>query len=225
MKYYNTLEEYRSKSGRPGGRLVGEENGAVRGCCVGLSHGMSRVHKEVGDIHEDQEGFFVWKGHGEALIGDEVIEMKPGVSIMVPAGVPHSMKVLDDAEYYETIWFHAAISPDSVPEKTTSYASSIMEKTGKEMASCDLLGAENGCVDGCRAGVTCYTDLTYTHTGIHEDQEGFFVLEGSGIAKIGDTEFPVSAGTAFICPANTWHSIRRDESCAHVAVFWFHSAV
>ena len=69
MKYYNTLEEYRAKSGRPGGRLVGEENGAVRGCCVGLSHGMSRVHKEVGDIHEDQEGFFVWKGHGEALIG------------------------------------------------------------------------------------------------------------------------------------------------------------
>ena len=225
MKYYNTLEEYRAKSGRAGGKLISEENGAVRGCCVGLSHGLSRVHKETGDIHADQEGFFVWKGHGEALIGDEIIEMKPGVSIMVPAGVPHSMRVLDDAEYYETIWFHAAISPDSIPVKTTSYASSIMEKTGKEIASCDLLGPENGCVDGCRAGVTVYSDPEYTHTGVHEDQEGFFVLEGSGIAKIGDVEFPVSAGTAFICPANTWHSIRRDENSAHVAVFWFHSAI
>ena len=74
-------------------------------------------------------------------------------------------------------------------------------------------------------GVTVYSDPEYTHTGVHEDQEGFFVLEGSGIAKIGDVEFPVSAGTAFICPANTWHSIRRDENSAHVAVFWFHSAI
>ena len=51
------------------------------------------------------------------------------------------------------------------------------------------------------------------------------VLEGTGFAKVGDEEFPVAPGTAFIAPAHTVHTIRRDESCGHVAVFWFHSAL
>ena len=86
-------------------------------------------------------------------------------------------------------------------------------------------GFDNGCVAGCRAGVTYYQNTEYKKPGIHDDQEGFIVLKGSGMALIGDEEFAIEEGTAFIAPKGTPHTIKSNSNDEPVLVFWFHSAV
>ncbi len=222
MAFFNTLEEERKRTGKYQGgvRLIDGKNGAVAGCCIGVTHSERR---ELGrmDVHDDQEGFLVWHGTGTARIGEETIALKPGVAIIVPAGVGHSMCCGQDSDYMETIWFHSAVPSGTSPNTTAKCYTELASLWEKGI----LLSDENGCVDGCRAGISWYEDTEYRGGGSHEDQEGFFVLEGSGFAKIGDEEFPVTPGTAFIAPAHTLHTIRRDGNCPHVAVFWFHSAL
>ena len=106
MAFFNTLEEERKRTGKYQGgvRLIDGKNGAVAGCCIGVTHSERR---ELGrmDVHDDQEGFLVWHGTGTARIGEETIALKPGVAIIVPAGVGHSMCCGQDSDYMETIWF------------------------------------------------------------------------------------------------------------------------
>ena len=91
--------------------------------------------------------------------------------------------------------------------------------------SYSLLDEKNGCVAGCAAGVSIYLDNEYNKPGVHEDQEGFFVFEGSGWAKVGDQEFKIATGSAFMAPKGVPHSIKKDETAENVKVFWFHSKV
>lgn len=222
MSCYNILEEERRRTGKLQGgvRLIDDKNGAVAGCCIGVTHS---ERKEMGrqDVHDDQEGFLVWKGTGTARIGEETVALKPGVAIIVPAGVGHAMCCGEDSEFMETIWFHSATPSGKKPGGSGKCYSALDGLWNKGI----LLDENNGCVDGCCAGISWYENREYSAGGCHEDQEGFFVLEGSGFAKVGDEEFPVAPGTAFIAPAHTLHTLRRDESCSHVAVFWFHSAL
>ena len=43
----------------------------------------------------------------------------------------------------------------------------------------------------------------------HRTEEGFHVLEGSGVAVVGDEQRPISAGSFCVMPAGEWHSIRN----------------
>jgi len=70
-----------------------------------------------------------------------------------------------------------------------------------------------------------YRQTEYKKPGVHNDQEGFLVLEGHGKAKFGNEKFDVYPGLAMIAPAGTPHSIKKDEDSCDVKVFWFHSAV
>ena len=88
-----------------------------------------------------------------------------------------------------------------------------------------LLSAENGCLAGCSAGLLVYTQEEFRQGGVHEDQEGFFVLEGRGRALIGESEFPLSPGSCFIVPPGLYHSIKKDPACVHIKLFFFHAAV
>lgn len=88
-----------------------------------------------------------------------------------------------------------------------------------------LLDERHGCVNGCRCGVSIYREKEYGHGSAHEDQEGFFVLEGRGHALIDGQEIAMEPGDSFIVPAGVLHTMRRDEDCEFCKVFWFHSAV
>jgi quercetin dioxygenase-like cupin family protein len=88
-----------------------------------------------------------------------------------------------------------------------------------------LLEEDNGCRAGCRTGLLKYTQKEYKQGGVHEDQEGFFVLEGTGKALVGEDEIPLSPGTCFIVPPGLYHSIKRDETCDYIKLFFFHAAV
>lgn len=101
----------------------------------------------------------------------------------------------------------------------------IEEKQKSNARNLHLLTEENGCVAGCRSGITIYADLEYREPGVHDDQEGFFVLEGEGYAKLDDLEFPIAKGDSFIAAPGVAHTIRTKAGCEPVRVFWFHSAV
>jgi mannose-6-phosphate isomerase-like protein (cupin superfamily) len=100
---------------------------------------------------------------------------------------------------------------------STEYASNHHART--------LITSLDGAVNGFSLGVSYYTQDTYGEPGVHDDQEGFYVLEGSGMARVGDEEFPISPGAAFIAPKGVPHTIRKDPHVTYVKVLWSHGAV
>ena len=88
----------------------------------------------------------------------------------------------------------------------------------------ELLNSVNGCTAQCRSGLLYYRQTAFLQGGVHDDQEGFYVLEGHGRAKVGDCEFPISPGSCFVAPAGKEHYICRDGDCPYVKLFFFHAA-
>jgi len=88
-----------------------------------------------------------------------------------------------------------------------------------------LIGQDNGATRGFCLGVSSYYLETYTEPGVHDDQEGFYVLEGTGKAKVGDEEFEIRPGSAFIAQKGVPHSIKKDSGSMPVKVLWTHGAV
>ena len=88
-----------------------------------------------------------------------------------------------------------------------------------------LLDEKHGAVAACVAGVLSYTQEEFIQGGIHEDQEGFYVLEGSGAALVGETEFQLSPGSCFMVPAGYYHAIKKDKHVPHIKLFFFHAAI
>ena len=88
-----------------------------------------------------------------------------------------------------------------------------------------MLDESHGCVAGFQSGITVYTTTEYPTTGVHEDQEGFVVMAGTGWAKVGDKESRLEPDVCFIAPAGTPHSIKRDPDSESLKVCWFHGAI
>lgn len=88
-----------------------------------------------------------------------------------------------------------------------------------------LLNHKNGCVAGCNAAIGYYTSEDFVITGAHEDQEVFFVLEGTGQAKVGDDIIDISPGSCFLVKPGLIHGIKRDPGCEYVKAVFFHAAI
>lgn len=88
-----------------------------------------------------------------------------------------------------------------------------------------LVNEKNGCASGCKTGVSCHIKTEYPDSQKHEDQEGFFVLEGTGWAKVGDQEFELEPEMAFIVPAGVEHTFKKDRGSEFLKVFWFHAKI
>ena len=78
--------------------------------------------------------------------------------------------------------------------------------------------------NGARCGICRYTATIYQQPGVHDDQEGFYVLEGNGWLLADKVEYPVRTGDALVLPAGTAHSFRRDAACEALVVLYFHAA-
>lgn len=91
----------------------------------------------------------------------------------------------------------------------------------------DLIGEAQGCVNGCRCGVSIYTRTEFDEDGgkAHLDQEGFFVLEGRGVALIDGEELILEPGMSFVIPAGVQHTMKRSVDSECCKVFWFHAAI
>lgn len=88
-----------------------------------------------------------------------------------------------------------------------------------------LLGEEQGCMAGCCSGITINVNTEYRGVSSHEDQEGFFILEGEGYAILGEEEFEIFPGTSFVALPGVLHGIRTKDANKPVKVLWFHSAI
>jgi quercetin dioxygenase-like cupin family protein len=82
----------------------------------------------------------------------------------------------------------------------------------------------DGCTNGCSMALGCYNATEFVMTSGHKDQEGFYVLEGSGYAKIGDEIIRLTPGTAFLVPPGYDHGVKRDPDCECVKAIFFHAA-
>ena len=101
----------------------------------------------------------------------------------------------------------------------------VISTQGADSRTHRFLTAENGCTNGCASGTTIYASNEFSDKpGVHNDQEGFYVLEGEGYAKLDDLVFPIKAGDSFVALAGVADTIRTKEGCQPVKVFWFHSA-
>ena len=89
----------------------------------------------------------------------------------------------------------------------------------------DLITEQTGAVNGFMLGVTEYYLEEYKTIGVHEFQEGFYVLEGEGMAKLGDTEFNIRPGSSFIATKGTPHSIKKTPGSGAVKLVWVHGDV
>ncbi len=89
----------------------------------------------------------------------------------------------------------------------------------------EMLKMDQGCQTGCCAGISIHTTTEFPPPGVHEDQEGFCVLEGTGWARVGDQTFSLEPELAFIVPAGIKHCLRRAVDSVPLKVFWFHAAV
>ncbi len=87
-----------------------------------------------------------------------------------------------------------------------------------------LLGPEHGCVNACAAGVSYYTDVQFTPPAVHDFQEGFLVLSGTGEAEVGGQCFALRPMRSFLVPAGTRHALRSGNSREPLVLFWFHAA-
>ena len=101
-----------------------------------------------------------------------------------------------------------------------------LARRGDNNRAYKLLTEENGCTNGCRSGITEYSNTEFPpHYGAHDDQEGFYVLEGSGFVKLGDEVYEVKAGDSFVALPGVRHTLKSNSEETPLKVFWFHSAI
>lgn len=101
----------------------------------------------------------------------------------------------------------------------------VIKTQGADSRTHRFLTDKNGCTNGCTSGTTIYSSTEFSNKpGVHADQEGFYVLEGEGYARLDDLVFPIKKGDSFVALPGVAHTIRTKEGCEPVKVFWFHSA-
>lgn len=80
-------------------------------------------------------------------------------------------------------------------------------------------------IKGCNASIGVYHCEEYPTPGVHEDNEGFYVISGQGKAKIGDIESDISEGSCFYAPAGVPHAIKKAPNTPDLVIFLFHFPV
>ncbi len=95
----------------------------------------------------------------------------------------------------------------------------------KNVMTYRLLSEKQGCTKGCCSGINYVYAEEYPTPGVHEDQEGFLVLAGTGWAKVGGEEFRLEPDVCFIAAKGVAHCVKKDPGVEFVKIFWFHAAV
>jgi mannose-6-phosphate isomerase-like protein (cupin superfamily) len=95
----------------------------------------------------------------------------------------------------------------------------------KQPGGAQLIGPEQSATKGFCIGITYYDQEVYNPPGVHDDQEGFYVLAGRGVAKVGDEELEIRPGTAWIARKGVPHSLKKKPGSEPVKLLWSHGAV
>lgn len=88
-------------------RMILDEVITGREGVMQINHGTVKPRVALGgDLHDEDEIYYILSGHGKLKLGDDVIDIKPDMVIFIPAGVFHA---LDNSESDEemtllTLW-------------------------------------------------------------------------------------------------------------------------
>lgn len=85
-----------------------------------------------------------------------------------------------------------------------------------------LLNASNGCCEGSSTGISIFFCEEYSEPKAHDYQEGFYVVEGTGWAKVGDSEFRIEPDMSYLAPKGVYHCVKKDKNSCDIKLFWFH---
>lgn len=59
---------------------------------IQMNHGTVKPRVTLGgDLHDQDEIYYILSGHGKLKLGDDVIDIKPNMVIFIPAGVFHAL--------------------------------------------------------------------------------------------------------------------------------------
>lgn len=100
--------------------------------------------------------------------------------------------------------------------KNLQYTTNDTHKSG------NLIDASVGAKNHFSIGISEYFTEEFGSMGIHEIQEGFYVLEGTGYAKVGNEIFPIKKGDSFLVPAGVKHVLKKDKESINLKVLWAH---
>jgi mannose-6-phosphate isomerase-like protein (cupin superfamily) len=81
---------------------------------------------------------------------------------------------------------------------------------------------ENTPISNSTSSLGIYQTEEYPPMGIHDDNEGFFVVDGHGKVQLGDIETDISPNMAFFAPAGVPHSIKKDPGSSDLKIFLYH---
>jgi len=87
--------------------IGGADIPTTSGFNVGVAYYLAGEFGEP-QVHDDQEAVYVVSGEGELRVGDEVISLRPGTAVYVPAGTPHGGR-RTGAEPVQVIYAHGAV--------------------------------------------------------------------------------------------------------------------
>lgn len=93
---------------------------------------------------------------------------------------------------------------------------------GEGVSFYPIFKSGNAPIEGCSASVGVYDATEYPAMGVHDDNEGFYVLEGCGKAVCADVEFDIVPGTAFYAPAGVAHAIKKNIGSQDIKIFLHH---
>lgn len=110
-------------------------------------------------------------------------------------------------------------------KKIYSSLSDLVFHENETHRSAELIGRKNGARNGFCLGISVYYAEEYGECGVHKDQEGFYVLEGTGKAKIGNLEFDISPGISFLVQAHVPHTIKKNSGSVPIKLMYAHGAV
>ena len=91
-------------------RMILDEVIAQKEGVIQMNHGTVKPRVALGgDLHDEDEIYYILTGYGKLKLNDEVIDIKPNMVIYIPAGVFHA---LDNSESDEemtllTFWKNA----------------------------------------------------------------------------------------------------------------------
>lgn len=85
-----------------------------------------------------------------------------------------------------------------------------------------LLDSVCGAKDNFCMGISEYFAEEFGDMGIHDVQEGFYVVEGAGYAKVGEDEFQISKGDSFLVEAGVKHVLKKDKDSKILKLIWAH---
>lgn len=106
----------------------------------------------------------------------------------------------------------------TINEKNITHTTNNTHKSG------NLIDESNGAQNHFSMGISEYFAEEFGYMGVHNVQEGFYILEGSGYAKVGSEVFPISKGDSFLVPAGVKHVLKKDKESKNLKVLWSHGS-